>query len=90
MPALKRWHRGRVVLIGDAAHVASPSSGQGASMAFEDAVQLARCLRDRGDPTVAFHAYQRLRTTASTRCWRERNKSTAARPPRARAGSCAI
>jgi len=61
MRAPKRWHRGRVVLIGDAAHVASPSSGQGASMAFEDAVQLARCLRDRDDPTAAFHTYQRLR-----------------------------
>ncbi|MEU7612524.1 NAD(P)/FAD-dependent oxidoreductase [Micromonospora sp. NPDC049204] len=61
MRAPKRWHRGRVVLIGDAAHVSSPSSGQGASMAFEDAVQLARCLRDRDDPTAAFHAYQRLR-----------------------------
>lgn len=61
MRAPKRWHRDRVVLIGDAAHVTSPSSGQGASMAFEDAVQLARCLRDRDDPTAAFRAYQRLR-----------------------------
>ncbi|MEK8106324.1 NAD(P)/FAD-dependent oxidoreductase [Micromonospora sp. M12] len=61
MRTSKRWHRGRVVLIGDAAHVSSPSSGQGASMAFEDAVQLARCLRDRDDPSTAFHAYQRLR-----------------------------
>ena len=40
------WHRGRLVLVGDAAHAPSPSSGQGASMALEDAVELARCLRD--------------------------------------------
>ena len=40
------WHRGRLLVIGDAAHAPSPSSGQGASMALEDAVELARCLRD--------------------------------------------
>ena len=34
-----------MVLVGDAVHAASPASGQGASMAFEDAVTLARCLR---------------------------------------------
>ena len=61
MPAPKTWYRGRAVLIGDAAHVTSPSSGQGASLAFEDAIQLARCLRDRSVPTDAFSAYQALR-----------------------------
>lgn len=40
------WHRGRVVILGDAAHAPSPSSGQGASMALEDAVVLATSLRD--------------------------------------------
>ena len=39
MPA--PWHRGRVVLIGDAAHSATPHLGQGAAMAVEDAVVLA-------------------------------------------------
>ena len=38
-----------MVLVGDAVHAASPASGQGASMAFEDAVTLARCLRDLPD-----------------------------------------
>ena len=61
MDAPAHWHRGRTVLIGDAAHVTSPSSGQGASMAIEDALELARCLRDRADPTTAFATYQRLR-----------------------------
>ena len=40
------WSRGRTVMVGDAAHVPSPSSGQGASLAIESAVELARCLRD--------------------------------------------
>jgi 2-polyprenyl-6-methoxyphenol hydroxylase-like FAD-dependent oxidoreductase len=35
------WHRGRVVLIGDAAHATSPHVGQGAAMAIEDALVLA-------------------------------------------------
>ena len=44
-PSTPRWHRGRMVLVGDAAHAASPSSGQGASMAVEDAVTLGRALQ---------------------------------------------
>ena len=43
-PSIPRWHRGRMVLVGDAAHAASPSSGQGASMAIEDAVTLGRAV----------------------------------------------
>jgi 2-polyprenyl-6-methoxyphenol hydroxylase-like FAD-dependent oxidoreductase len=35
------WYRGRVVIIGDAAHATSPHVGQGAAMAIEDAVVLA-------------------------------------------------
>jgi len=34
------------VLVGDAVHAPSNSTGQGASLAMESAVQLARCLRD--------------------------------------------
>lgn len=40
IPHLKHWHKGRVALIGDAAHAVSPNSGQGASMAMEDAMYL--------------------------------------------------
>ncbi|WP_446216690.1 FAD-dependent oxidoreductase [Micromonospora sp. IBHARD004] len=61
LPSVPVWHRDRMVVIGDAAHTAAPSSGQGAAMAFEDAVQLARCLRDRPDVAAAFEAYERLR-----------------------------
>ncbi|MFB9904000.1 FAD-dependent oxidoreductase [Allokutzneria oryzae] len=60
MPPAPRWHRGRMVLIGDAAHAPSPSSGQGASQAIEGAVHLARCLRDL-PVDAAFQAYEGLR-----------------------------
>ncbi|GJE95045.1 FAD/NAD(P)-binding domain-containing protein [Phanerochaete sordida] len=43
-PELPTWHKGRVVLIGDAAHPTSPHLGQGANQAFEDAGALADLL----------------------------------------------
>jgi 2-polyprenyl-6-methoxyphenol hydroxylase-like FAD-dependent oxidoreductase len=49
MPALPCWHKGRVVLIGDAAHAVGPHAGQGASMAIEDALVLAACLEAEQD-----------------------------------------
>lgn len=55
------WSRGRVVAVGDAVHATSPSAGQGASLALEDAITLARCLRDDPDHAAAFAEYQRLR-----------------------------
>eukprot|EP00013_Stygamoeba_regulata_P020075 CAMPEP_0177646492 /NCGR_PEP_ID=MMETSP0447-20121125/9801_1 /TAXON_ID=0 /ORGANISM="Stygamoeba regulata, Strain BSH-02190019" /LENGTH=479 /DNA_ID=CAMNT_0019149025 /DNA_START=270 /DNA_END=1709 /DNA_ORIENTATION=+ len=44
VPCLPVWHRGRTVLLGDAAHAMSSAGGQGCSMAFEDACVLARLL----------------------------------------------
>lgn len=61
MPRVPHWHRGRMVLVGDAVHAPSNSSGQGASLAIESAVQLARCLRDLPDVPAAFAEYERLR-----------------------------
>ena len=61
LPSVATWHRSSLVIIGDAAHATAPSSGQGASMAIEDAVVLARCLRDLPDIRQAFAAYERLR-----------------------------
>ncbi|MGK8504051.1 FAD-dependent oxidoreductase [Nocardia asiatica] len=60
MPPVPHWHRGRMVLVGDAVHAPSNSSGQGASLAIESAVQLARCLRDL-PAAEAFACYERLR-----------------------------
>jgi 2-polyprenyl-6-methoxyphenol hydroxylase-like FAD-dependent oxidoreductase len=42
VPTLPTWHRGRVCLLGDAAHAMSPAGGQGASLALEDAMLLGR------------------------------------------------
>ncbi|MFE3292667.1 FAD-dependent monooxygenase [Rhodococcus sp. NPDC059234] len=61
MPPVPHWHRGRMVLVGDAVHAPSNSTGQGASLAIESAIQLARCLRDLPDPAAAFAAYEGLR-----------------------------
>ncbi|MEV6103963.1 NAD(P)/FAD-dependent oxidoreductase [Streptomyces sp. NPDC051940] len=73
LPRVPVWSRGRMVLIGDSAHATSPSSGQGASLAAESAVQLARCLRDL-PYDQAFAAYEGLRRA---RC--EKIIATAAR-----------
>lgn len=58
---LPTWHGDRVVLVGDAAHAVSPHSGQGASVALEDALCLARQLRDRDDVAAAVVAFERER-----------------------------
>lgn len=67
---MPRWSDGRVCLMGDAAHAMSPSAGQGASMAIEDALVLARALRDRStvhEAFAAFEAARRPRVDAITR-----------------------
>jgi 2-polyprenyl-6-methoxyphenol hydroxylase-like FAD-dependent oxidoreductase len=61
MPPVPHWHRGRMVLVGDAVHAPSNSTGQGASLAAESAIELARCLRDLPDHGSAFTAYEALR-----------------------------
>jgi FAD-dependent urate hydroxylase len=61
LPTVPVWHSGRVVLVGDSAHATSPSSGQGASLAVESGIQLARCLRDLPTVPAAFAGYERLR-----------------------------
>lgn len=60
---LKRWHRGRAVLVGDAAHAMSPQLGQGANMALVDALTLRDALRASADIPAALSAYQRDRRT---------------------------
>jgi 2-polyprenyl-6-methoxyphenol hydroxylase-like FAD-dependent oxidoreductase len=61
MPTIKTWHKGVVCLIGDAAHATSPSAGQGASLALEDAIVLAKCMRDQPNLEMAFAAFQNER-----------------------------
>jgi 2-polyprenyl-6-methoxyphenol hydroxylase-like FAD-dependent oxidoreductase len=61
LPSIPRWHRGKICLIGDAAHAVGPHLGQGTSLALEDAFVLAKCVRDIRDPAAAFPAFERLR-----------------------------
>ena len=62
-PPLGRWSRGRVTLLGDAAHAAVPHHGQGANQAIEDAVVLASCLAEAGAGSLAeaLERYERRR-----------------------------
>lgn len=57
-PARREWARGRVALLGDAAHPMLPYMGQGAAMGLEDAVVLARCLAAVDDVERALQVYQ--------------------------------
>ncbi|MEV6330803.1 FAD-dependent monooxygenase [Streptomyces sp. NPDC051909] len=58
---MDRWSRGRVVLLGDAAHCASPASGQGTGLALAGAYVLAGELAAAGgDHRVAFEEYERV------------------------------
>ncbi|POR45084.1 salicylate hydroxylase [Paraburkholderia eburnea] len=62
-PPLGRWSKGRVTLIGDAAHALVPHHGQGANQSIEDAVVLADQLAKAGSGSwlEAQQAYERLR-----------------------------
>lgn len=61
LPPLRRWHAGRVVLVGDAAHAATPNLGQGGAQAIEDAYVLADALATQHHALDAFREYERLR-----------------------------
>ena len=52
-PPLGRWTKGRVTLLGDAAHQLAPHHGQGANQSIEDAVVLADCLGEAGSGPIA-------------------------------------
>jgi 2-polyprenyl-6-methoxyphenol hydroxylase-like FAD-dependent oxidoreductase len=60
--SLPTWSSGRVLVLGDAAHAVSPNAGQGAALALEDAMLLARLLRDSVDYRGAFAAFEAERS----------------------------
>ena len=65
-PPLKRWGRGRITLLGDAAHPMTPNLGQGACQALEDAVVLAKQVQSTADIPTALRAYEAARIPRTT------------------------
>jgi 2-polyprenyl-6-methoxyphenol hydroxylase-like FAD-dependent oxidoreductase len=57
-PPLRHWSVGRVTLLGDACHPTLPVLGQGANMAIEDGMVLARCLEASADVAEALRRYE--------------------------------
>ena len=58
---MPNWSDKRIVLIGDAAHAVSPNAGQGASMALEDTMLLAKLIRDEKTFPSAFEKFETVR-----------------------------
>ena len=69
VPHLSAWHKGPVLLVGDAAHAMSPAGGQGASMALEDAMLFAKLAADASRPIedamARFETLRRSRAEAT-------------------------
>jgi 2-polyprenyl-6-methoxyphenol hydroxylase-like FAD-dependent oxidoreductase len=61
------WHRGRVLLVGDAAHASTPHVAQGAAMAIEDAVVLGEIL-GRMEGNLVADALERFTERRYRRC----------------------
>lgn len=59
--SLRHWSRGRVTLLGDAAHAMTPNLGQGACQAIEDAIVLADCLKAENNVAAALKMYEKRR-----------------------------
>jgi 2-polyprenyl-6-methoxyphenol hydroxylase-like FAD-dependent oxidoreductase len=58
---LQHWSKGRVALLGDAAHAMTPNMGQGACQAIEDAVVLGSCMKEENDVPTALRLYEARR-----------------------------
>jgi salicylate hydroxylase len=70
-PPIRRWSRGPMALVGDAAHPMLPYLAQGAAMAIEDAAVAANCLaRDPDDPAGALQTYCAIRRRRASKVQR--------------------
>ncbi|HEY7262365.1 MAG TPA: FAD-dependent monooxygenase [Trebonia sp.] len=70
LPRLDSYHRGSVVLLGDAAHAMTPNLGQGGGQALEDAIVLAAAVSNTSNVATALARYdheRRARTQAMSR-----------------------
>jgi salicylate hydroxylase len=75
-PPIERWSSGNVVLLGDACHPMLPFMAQGAVMAIEDGILLARCIEaHHGDRAAAIRAYEALRVERANRCVRAADRN---------------
>ena len=70
LPPIPRWSRGRITLLGDAAHATTPHLGQGACMAIEDAAALGRALGETKDLRTALASYETARVARCNRVTR--------------------
>ena len=61
LPKLDSYHRGSVVLLGEAAHAMTPNLGQGGGQALEDAIALAAAVSSTRDVATALAGYDRER-----------------------------
>jgi salicylate hydroxylase len=66
-PPLGQWTAGRVSLLGDAAHSMLPTLAQGAVMAIEDGLILARCFKAHHEPQSALERYEAARRERTRR-----------------------
>ena len=60
-PRIPNWWKGRLALLGDAAHATTPNLGQGGCQAIEDGWAIAHYLKQHAEPQRAFSAYQQYR-----------------------------
>ncbi|MEQ1610268.1 MAG: FAD-dependent monooxygenase [Hyphomonadaceae bacterium] len=64
---LPRWSDDRVTLLGDACHAMPPFQAQGAAMAIEDSIVLAKCLQAAGVSEESLKTYEKLRKPRTSR-----------------------
>lgn len=81
LATLRQWQNGPVCLLGDAAHAPSPSAGQGASLALEDAVVVAKCLRDIDDPSAALQKFVSIRRERAERAVMQSRRNGSRKTP---------
>ncbi len=79
--SIPKWHKGRVCLIGDAVHAPAPSAGQGASLALEDGIVIAKCLRDIADIEQAFATFVSLRKERAEKLVKQSRRAGSGKSP---------
>tara|TARA_X000000368_G_C23038032_1_gene715515 strand:+ start:959 stop:2137 length:1179 start_codon:yes stop_codon:yes gene_type:complete len=60
-PPMKQWSKGRIILLGDAAHPMLPFLAQGAAMAIEDGAVLADCISSYKDKEKSLKYFEQIR-----------------------------